>query len=473
MRARVLRRSAMAPPWARWLAGALTLLVLLAALAPTSASASRRRALLVGANEGWNEPRLSYARNDARKLREVLVQLGGFKEEDILLLEDPSVSQLREALGAMKRGFDAPTQDATFFVFYYSGHADRDALHLQGHPQLSVKELLHHLERVPATQKLGILDACQSGSILKGGKPDPLGFKVAGEDTLGVRGMALLVSSTANEPSQESRYLAGSFFTHHLVSGLFGLADANGDRKVSLDEVYTYSRERTSAATASTQAGAQHPGARIELTGYSDLYLTFLDGPVASLVVPPGWPRCYLMDHHESRLLAEIAPTDTARQLEVPPGSYTLKCEDSTRLLRVARFKARAGDRVDVILHMKFHEALRSEGLVKGSRALSGRFLLPVASGGALASGGVFWALARKEHSRLSRGDSTLKTPEDVRASISRGKSYQTLGLGLMGAGIIGLGAAAGMYVLRGDDKPATLGVATGGSSVVLHGRWP
>ena len=46
----------------------------------------------------------------------------------------------------------------------------------------------------------------------------------------------LLSSSGADELSQESRALAGSVFTHHLVSGLRGAADENGDERIAQGE---------------------------------------------------------------------------------------------------------------------------------------------------------------------------------------------------------------------------------------------
>ncbi|HEX8701423.1 MAG TPA: caspase family protein, partial [Myxococcaceae bacterium] len=377
------------------------MLVVLAMLAPETAHAARRRALLVGANEGWSEPELRYAQNDARKLRGVLMQRGGFAEEDIVLLNDPTVDKLRKELERMKLSFSSSPEEETLFVFYYSGHADRDHLHLRGKPEFSIDELLHRIKQVPATQKLGILDACQSGALLKGVREVQLGFDVARKEVLTVRGMALLVSSTAREPSQESKELAGSFFTHYLVSGLFGLADVNRDQKVSLEEVFRYAQEHTVAATASTVAGTQHPGARIELTGYKNFYLSYLEGPSATLVFPAGETRCYLTNRQESQLLAEIVPSQVHRNVLVPPGVYALKCEESKSSLRVARFTARVGEQLDVTARLQFTDAPRVEGLVKGSTPPSGRALLPIVSGGAFASGGVLWILAKKEQARL------------------------------------------------------------------------
>jgi hypothetical protein len=453
--------------------GVTWLWVLLAMLLPVPASAAKRAALLVGANEGWDEPVLRYARRDARKLRDVLEQRGGFAPEDIIVLEDPGASELREQLEAMKRKFSGHPEAETLFVFYYSGHADSDHLHLQGQPAFSFKELLGALREVPAAQRLGILDACQSGSILKGARQAGRGFEVSKEKELAVRGLALLVSSTASEPSQESRELAGSFFTHHLVSGLFGLADADQDGKVSLSEVYLHARERTAAATAPTQAGAQHPGAKLELAGYEELYLTSQQGPEAVLSFPPGRSRCFLADRFEMRLLAEIPPGNARSPVPVPPGSYILKCELSEELLRVARVDVRAGEQVEVSTGLKFHERQRGDGLVKGGKPLRGRALLPILSGAVLASGGVFLALSKQEQWRIRTFDPSTETSEDLVKRSSRGETYQRVGLGLIGVGVLGLGIAAGMHWVRKPGAPVTLGVGTSGTSVLVQGKWP
>ena len=58
-----------------------------------------------------------------------------------------------------------------------------------------------------------------------------------------------MASSSATELSQESDQLASSYFTHHLLLALRGAGDANQDGKVSLDEAYRYTYNRTLAGT--------------------------------------------------------------------------------------------------------------------------------------------------------------------------------------------------------------------------------
>ena len=51
---------------------------------------------------------------------------------------------------------------------------------------------------------------------------------------------------------EESDLLGGSYFSHHLASGLLGDADRSADGRVTLAEAYAYAYERTVADTASS-----------------------------------------------------------------------------------------------------------------------------------------------------------------------------------------------------------------------------
>ncbi|WP_257463577.1 hypothetical protein [Archangium lipolyticum] len=102
------------------------------------------------------------------------------------------------------------------------------------------------------------------------------------------------------------------------------------------------------------------------------------------------------------------------------------------------------------------------------------RALLPAIAGGVLlAAGGVSYGLSRGELSRLRTDDVGLATREDAHASASRGKTYQAVGMGLLGAGVVGLGVAAGLYLMGAPTGPVALGVSTDGTSAFVYGRWP
>jgi len=341
---------------------ALAVVALVAAAG--AAHAEQRYALVIGANPGWSQDRpLRYAENDAERVRDVLVSLGGFAGDRIELLRDPDTADVRATLRRLARAVDGAS-DTTLVFVYYSGHADARYLHLRGAP-LSHQELQDTLRDLPATVKLAVVDACKSGAVThKGGAPvEPFTVDVAGPR---VAGLVILTSSGADELSQESRALAGSVFTHHLVSGLRGAADRDGDHQVTVAEAYQYAYERTRADTAPTTA-PQRPAFRYELTGQGELVLTRLaTGRDAQLVVPRGAARRYVvLDINEWRLIAEArAEPDREVALSLAPGDYHVKRVADDRL-EVTSVSLAAGRRTE-LGSAAYHSAALSAGILKG-----------------------------------------------------------------------------------------------------------
>lgn len=329
--------------------------------------------MFVGANKGWNdEPTLRHAEDDARRLKAVLSELGGFAEQDVQLLSMPDRETLLAELKAVQQKLAAAPEEESLFLFYYSGHADERYLHLRGSGNgLSFEELYRHLRDMPSSVKLGIIDACRSGSILavKGGAlSTPFDVQVHGalED---VRGTVIFTSSGADELSQELRALSGSIFTHHLISGLRGGADRNGDQRVSLDEMYDHAFHHTLYDTKGSARGNQRPSYRNELKGRGDLYLTYLahlPGAGSYLVFPPGERQCFVITPDEVEMMAEVS---SRRKMEVrillPPGEYRIECPEEGNL-QVAPVKVQPGEQVD-ISKLAFRSVPLSEGILKGS----------------------------------------------------------------------------------------------------------
>ena len=78
--------------------------------------------------------------------------------------------------------------------------------------------------------------------------PDP--------DDLASTGEALLTSSAADENALESKEIRGSFFSHHLVSGLRGAADSSGDGQVTLAEASSKAIENIARAVGDKELPA-------------------------------------------------------------------------------------------------------------------------------------------------------------------------------------------------------------------------
>ncbi|MBZ4416422.1 caspase family protein [Myxococcus sp. RHSTA-1-4] len=312
----------------------LLLLPALASSAPAAAPAAstrpvRRFALLVGVNDGGpGRAKLRYAVTDARSFGEVLEELGGVQPQDRLMLMEGGRSEFEAALTRFKGMISAAKASGgrTEALIYYSGHSDEEGLLLQK-DRFGYRELRQALESLPADVRIAILDSCASGTLArqKGGVRRPA-FLV--DASTAVRGHAILTSSSEDEVSQESDRIGGSFFTHNLVSGLRGAADATGDGRVTLHEAYQFAFHETLARTEQTRAGAQHPAYDIELAGTGELVMTDLRSTAAVLVLGEMVDgRLYVRDA-PGRLVVELKKfAGRATELGLQPGRYTVMRE--------------------------------------------------------------------------------------------------------------------------------------------------
>ncbi|MEY4583146.1 MAG: hypothetical protein RL701_7849, partial [Pseudomonadota bacterium] len=216
------------------------LLALLLCMLPTAMVAADSHLIAVASNVGFfDEPELRFAEQDARAMRDVLKQFGGHERLHEHMLLGADATRLEHTL----KHLHLTPNDALYV--YYSGHADKDGLHL-GTTVLPFDTLKALVESLPARVKLLVLDACGSGQItrIKGGRPAPP-FSIAIDDRLNIAGTAIVTSSADSEDSQESDELGGSFFTYHFLQGLRGAADRDHDRLVTLNEAFGYASRQT------------------------------------------------------------------------------------------------------------------------------------------------------------------------------------------------------------------------------------
>jgi len=289
-----------------------------------------RFALIVGNDKGGAGTRpLSYAKEDARKVWDVLTRLGSVRADDARLLLDGDAAQFLAALGDAERRARgvAARGEKTALIVYYSGHAKDGALRL-GDSALPLASLKARLAQAPFDVRIGIFDACQSGAMTrtKGARKAPA-FEIDTSNPREARGVVILTSSASDEDSQESDLIGGSYFSHHLASGLLGGADKSGDGRVTLSEAYAYAYDRTVADTADSAAGAQHPTFSYDLAGNGDLVLTDVVARREGLLFPAEAPAgTYFLVDDKGFVAAEIAKLSGAtRQIALAPGRYRIK----------------------------------------------------------------------------------------------------------------------------------------------------
>jgi Caspase domain len=336
-------------------------------------------AVIVGSNPGGpGQSRLQYAERDAQQIAALMRELGRTPADNTRLLLSPRASEVRAALAALGTTLAAHAQrgEPTQLLFYYSGHARAEAANL-GDEVLPLAELRSALLALPATLKVVVLDACQSGAFsnVKGAER-AADFSFNSVRRLDTQGVAVLASSSGAELSQESEQLGASFFTHHLLSALRGAGDANGDGRVSLDELYRYAYENTLADTARTQVGSQHVTLETDLKGKGDVSLSFpLDAP-AHLWFASGLEAELLVQQQQGKsVMAELHKAKGAPlKLALPAGAYqvTLRAAGLVRACSVT-----LSDGSDVALDpSKCAQVEQTLGLSKGGARGSERWFL-------------------------------------------------------------------------------------------------
>jgi uncharacterized caspase-like protein len=310
----------------------------------------RRFLLAVGANNGGSDrDLLRYAIRDAASFAAVFAELGGVDPADQMVLRDPDLAACRRGLDELQQRVAAASRwggGHCEVIFYYSGHADAEGL-LVGGECLPYAEVRQALMQVPAVVRIAVLDACASGTItrLKGGRRQPPFLTGTGVD---VRGYAFITSSSADEASQESARVGGSYFTHHLVSGLRGAADQSGDGRVSLDEAYRHAYDQTLAQTAGTRGGVQHPARDIAMVGSGDLVMTDLRHMGAGVVLGPSLAGQVYVQDSDQRLAVELRKAaGKAAAIGLAPGRYWIRVGTDSSWSGTAVVLA-AGDRRDL-----------------------------------------------------------------------------------------------------------------------------
>ena len=283
--------------------------------------------LLVGSNlPGNNQEKLRFAHRDAERVREVLSEIGDYDSNNMVVLSDPDGNTVRKALEQIKGTLEEyhRRDEQTSFLFYYSGHARAHALCL-GKDELPLDEVRKTLEDLPATVKIVILDACQSGAFSRvKGAESAAGFSYNSVSMLNTSGMAVMASGTASELSQESEKLEGSYFTHYLTVGLRGAADGDMNGQVTLYEAYRYAYNQTLTATTGTAVGKQHVTLETEMRGKGEVVLTKPAEASARLLLPSDLKAEILIYRSADRTVA--AELHKAGGLEMglafPPDDY-------------------------------------------------------------------------------------------------------------------------------------------------------
>ncbi|MAT53336.1 MAG: hypothetical protein CMN32_02565 [Saprospirales bacterium] len=227
-------------------------------------------AVIVGIADYTHMPALHYTDDDAYKYYSFLKspEGGAVPDRQIKLLIDDMAT--RDAIIDALYTTYVRADENDVVVFYYSGHGLNGALVPYDYDGINNRlyhdELKQAFEACKARHKLLIADACYAGSLLSyNSMGDALAARGdAIQDMLrkfyrdfenAAPGMAVILSSNSDDLSYEDNGIRSGVFSHFLMRGLAGEADANYDGLVVLSELASFVINRVSRYTV----GAQTP----------------------------------------------------------------------------------------------------------------------------------------------------------------------------------------------------------------------
>ena len=218
-------------------------------------------AVVVGAARYQHMRTLMYTDDDAYQVATFLrsVEGGALRAEQVRVLIDENATH-RNIIMAMREVFQRADENDVI-LFYFSGHGLEGSF-LPVDYDGSVNRLEHYqlkdeLLASRARHKLVIADACHSGSLggrnaKSGGVGEALSAYYAALNNAEAS-TALLLSSKGKEISLEDGGLRSGIFSHFLIRGMRGEADANGDRLVSIQELFNYVHREVRLYTGNIQ----------------------------------------------------------------------------------------------------------------------------------------------------------------------------------------------------------------------------
>jgi hypothetical protein len=285
--------------------------------------------ILVAASHSRGAPGelpLLHAAADVEHVEGVLTSLGGFRADDVTTLVDPTPAALQAAIdraGALAATH--PPEDVTF-LFYFSGHGDRDRIHL-GSDAVAMADLTARIRAVPAALHMLVTDACRNYPTRSKGVTTEPGFAIDSAVGHPADGVIWLFSAGEGEPALESDELTGGVFTYYWVNALRGAGDANGDGRVTLAESYDFAYSQTLLRSSRGSGVLQHPAAVFDLRETAPIVLTRTTGMTALVRFPQSADTRYLVYAEGSRtVLGELwGSSERSVAFALPPGRYLVQ----------------------------------------------------------------------------------------------------------------------------------------------------
>ena len=217
-------------------------------------------AVVIGVATYNHMPVLRYTDDDAYRIYAFLKSpAGGALDDDqIRILIDEEATK-KNIMNTMTDIFGKAGKN-DLILLYFSGHGLKGSFlpyDFDGYNnKLLHEEINTILDGSDAKYKLAIADACHSGSLLAMRSTKVPNMLNNFYQTLAKSnpGTALIMSSKSDETSLESSGLRQGVFSHFLIRGLKGEADANDNKIVSIQELFKFVFEKVRSYTGNQQS---------------------------------------------------------------------------------------------------------------------------------------------------------------------------------------------------------------------------
>lgn len=202
---------------------------LLAVLLAAAGVSARTFVLVTGvSNYGDEKVNLAQSTKDAKNFKEVM----DTQTKDITILTSKNVT--RANVLEKLRAICNRAQKDDRIIFFYAGHGMSGALYGYDGP-IAYEDLINVLSGSKAKEKICFIDACHSGSVAAAKENANWANTVNGAND-----MAFIVACRPGENSAEHAFIGAGYFTKALVKALRGKSDKNGDKKITLMELFEY-----------------------------------------------------------------------------------------------------------------------------------------------------------------------------------------------------------------------------------------
>lgn len=205
------------------------ILILLVVLFSAMSLNARTFVLATGvSNYGNEDVNLSQTTKDAKRFKEVMET----QTKDITLLTSKNVT--RANVLEKLRAICNRAQKDDRVIFFYSGHGMPGAI-CGYDAAIAYDDIVDVLSTSLAKEKICFIDACHAGSMAKSATDDSWIKSVKAK-----KDQAFFVSCRADEYSVESPFLGAGFFTQALLKGLRGKSDKDGNKEITIMELFKY-----------------------------------------------------------------------------------------------------------------------------------------------------------------------------------------------------------------------------------------